>query len=116
MSEPISDEVLAELARVDQPLAWAAVGGMPTLQMLTLGGKPMGCSIADLARELLTARGALRIYADKANWTDHRDWPSGDKGCVVLSRDARRRDMDTPGWTEARTVLPEYANPEPGRG
>jgi hypothetical protein len=59
-------------------------------------------------------RRVLAFYADKRNWTNHRDWPDGsDKGCVVLSRDADyKRDMDTPGWAEAASVFPVLSGPE----
>ena len=47
----------------------------------------------------------LRIYADRANWTDHDDWPTSEDGMVVFARDATRRDMKTPGWTEAKAAI-----------
>jgi hypothetical protein len=57
--------------------------------------------------ELERLRTALAFYANRANWTDHHDWPTDPtgRGENVFSRASVRHDMDTPGWIEAQEAL-----------
>ncbi len=102
---------------------WLSVKVIPAMQDISPAQQAAAVTvvetIATLTRDLAAAReelaaanatvekltNTLRIYADRNNWTNHDDWPTSDVGQVVFSRDATVRDMDTPGWSEAKAAL-----------
>lgn len=73
---PIADEVLAEIVATRQPLGIVCLGDR---YVLVGGDSPCDVRVADLARELIAARGALRGLlraterARKVGCLDHTD-------------------------------------------
>lgn len=111
--QPIPDEVLRRIAREAQ-LPLVSHPGFVTEMHLSIGGEPLGCSVNDLASELLACREALRFYGranvwerkmrraqvgEMASWFNERHQP----WVIVLS------EWEEDGGRRARALLPEEA-------